>query len=397
MRPKWIKNGVTHIGQLSAGKVLLSTYFNIQVLLLEFKEPDVSIHAQRYTQALDKLNKAILKANVQACCRQDLKHHENYVQYKLIKNAHNNIVDKIHCIPHRNVLLSSSKLDTEKSLVLRDLSSANGFQVYSHPQAAIQAQAAPSLGAPVPSRTMRRRVAEGHLGSWRPLLVLPLTPTHRRLRLEWCRARGNWTAAEWNQVVFSDESRFNLSSDDNRVRVWRPRVERLNPAFALQRHTSPTAGVMVWGAIAYNTGVSPSIDPWHHDSPVGVTCFDFNTTHNIVATGSKDFLVRVWEIQCSSKPDKVLGGHRAVIADVRIHEKRNFVLSLCKEREVRMFDLKTGSCLHTVGIRVPLSLPHLQYGNSALHISCHDSDHVLVTISDVTTRMCLDGLEEKFL
>ncbi|GFW53969.1 transposable element Tcb2 transposase [Trichonephila clavipes] len=54
-------------------------------------------------------------------------------------------------------------------------------------------------------------------------------------------------------VERSDESRFNLRSDDNRVRVWRPRGERLNPAFAVQRHTAPTAGVMVWGAIAYNT------------------------------------------------------------------------------------------------------------------------------------------------
>ncbi|GFV47902.1 transposable element Tcb2 transposase [Trichonephila clavipes] len=88
--------------------------------------------------------------------------------------------------------------------------------------AAIQAQVVPSLGAPVSSRTIRKYLAEGHLGSRRPLLVLPLTPTHRPLRLEWCRARGNWTAAEWYQVVFSDESRFNLSSDDNRGRVWRP-------------------------------------------------------------------------------------------------------------------------------------------------------------------------------
>ncbi|GFX06327.1 transposable element Tcb2 transposase [Trichonephila clavipes] len=71
--------------------------------------------------------------------------------------------------------------------------------------------------------------------------------------IEWCHARGNWTAAEGNQVVISDESRFNLSSDDNRVREWRPRRERLNPTFALQRHTSPTAGVMVSGALAYNT------------------------------------------------------------------------------------------------------------------------------------------------
>ncbi|GFU89058.1 transposable element Tcb2 transposase [Trichonephila clavipes] len=50
-----------------------------------------------------------------------------------------------------------------------------------------------------------------------------------------------------------DESRFNINSDDNSVRVWRPRGERLNLAFALQRHTAPTAGVIVWNAIACNT------------------------------------------------------------------------------------------------------------------------------------------------
>ncbi|GFY14561.1 kunitz-type serine protease inhibitor bitisilin-3 [Trichonephila clavipes] len=85
------------------------------------------------------------------------------------------------------------------------------------------------------------------------LYVLPLIPTHRRLRLEWFHARGNWTAAECNRVVFSDESSFYLSSDDNRVRVWRSRGERLNPAFDLQRHIVPTAGMIVWGSMAYNT------------------------------------------------------------------------------------------------------------------------------------------------
>ncbi|GFV55940.1 transposable element Tcb2 transposase [Trichonephila clavipes] len=33
-------------------------------------------------------------------------------------------------------------------------------------------------------------------------------------------------------------------SDDNRVRVWRLRGERLNPGFVLQRHTTPTASVI---------------------------------------------------------------------------------------------------------------------------------------------------------
>ncbi|GFT11469.1 transposable element Tcb1 transposase [Trichonephila clavipes] len=88
-------------------------------------------------------------------------------------------------------------------------------------------------GVRVSTRAIRRHLAQGHLGSRRPLSVLPLTPKHRRQSLEWSSTRRNWTAAEWNQVVFSDESRFNLCSDDNRVRVWRPRGERLNHAFAL--------------------------------------------------------------------------------------------------------------------------------------------------------------------
>ncbi|GFY05374.1 transposable element Tcb1 transposase [Trichonephila clavipes] len=64
-------------------------------------------------------------------------------------------------------------------------------------------------------------------------------PTASSAAIQWCHARGNWTKAEWNQVVCNDESRFNLSSNDNRVRVLRPRGERLNPAFALQRRTAP--------------------------------------------------------------------------------------------------------------------------------------------------------------
>ncbi|GFX49166.1 HTH_Tnp_Tc3_2 domain-containing protein [Trichonephila clavipes] len=56
--------------------------------------------------------------------------------------------------------------------------------------AAIKAQVASSIGAPVSSRTIRRRLAEGHFGSRYPLRVLPLTQNHRRLRLYWCRETG---------------------------------------------------------------------------------------------------------------------------------------------------------------------------------------------------------------
>ncbi|GFW11338.1 transposable element Tcb2 transposase [Trichonephila clavipes] len=58
---------------------------------------------------------------------------------------------------------------------------------------------------------------------------------------------------EWNQVGFSDKSRFNLSRDDNRVCVCRPRGERFHPTFALQRHTL--------GGRCLQYTVTPSIDP----------------------------------------------------------------------------------------------------------------------------------------
>ncbi|UYV85075.1 Transposase [Cordylochernes scorpioides] len=58
---------------------------------------------------------------------------------------------------------------------------------------------------------------------------------------------------EWHRVLFSDESRFCLSSDSRRVRVWRRRGERSNPAAIVERPTVRQRGIMVWGAIAYDS------------------------------------------------------------------------------------------------------------------------------------------------
>ncbi|KAJ4440838.1 hypothetical protein ANN_10685 [Periplaneta americana] len=96
---------------------------------------------------------------------------------------------------------------------------------------AILRQLAPLLQAPVSARTISRTRLKK---SW----------SHGAL----CRERQTWTAEDWNRIVFSDESRFSLSSDDGRVRVWRPRGARLNPTFAVARHTAATAGVLVWGS-----------------------------------------------------------------------------------------------------------------------------------------------------
>ncbi|GFT91154.1 transposable element Tcb2 transposase [Trichonephila clavipes] len=109
------------------------------------------------------------------------------------------------------------------------------------------------VGVAIVPQTISRHLAEANLKFKRPFRALPLTPEYRQLRLQWCQARSMWNVTDWQKVVFSDESRFVLGTDDNRVRVWRRSGERYNSPHTVLRHTARTAGVMVWGAIAYDS------------------------------------------------------------------------------------------------------------------------------------------------
>ncbi|GFU64926.1 transposable element Tcb1 transposase [Trichonephila clavipes] len=61
----------------------------------------------------------------------------------------------------------------------------------------------------VSARTIRRRLQQSGLSARGSLLSLPLTRNYKRLRRQWCDERRMW-AAEWNEVVFTDESRICL-------------------------------------------------------------------------------------------------------------------------------------------------------------------------------------------
>ncbi|GBN31445.1 hypothetical protein AVEN_138911-1 [Araneus ventricosus] len=52
------------------------------------------------------------------------------------------------------------------------------------------------VGVPVVPQTISRRLAQANLQSKRPVRVLPLTPKHRRFRLQWCHARATWNATD---------------------------------------------------------------------------------------------------------------------------------------------------------------------------------------------------------
>ncbi|GFW80362.1 transposable element Tcb1 transposase [Trichonephila clavipes] len=68
----------------------------------------------------------------------------------------------------------------------------------------------------VSARTIRRHLQQSGLSARRPLLGLPLTQNHRRLHRQWYDER-RMCVAEWNEVVFTDESRICLQHHDGRI------------------------------------------------------------------------------------------------------------------------------------------------------------------------------------
>lgn len=86
----------------------------------------------------------------------------------------------------------------------------------------------------------------------RPYIGPILSQRHRTARLNWTQLHYRWRRAQWNRIVFTDESRFNLSHHDGRVRVYRRRGERFADACVLQRNRFGGGSVMVWGGIMAN-------------------------------------------------------------------------------------------------------------------------------------------------
>ncbi|GFV48383.1 transposable element Tcb1 transposase [Trichonephila clavipes] len=86
-------------------------------------------------------------------------------------------------------------------------------------------------------------------GRSHPHLSAPLH-NHRRLRRQWWKERMMW-AAEWNEVVFTDESHICLQHHDVRIRVWRHHGGMMLKSCVMHRHTGPEPGIMVWGGIEY--------------------------------------------------------------------------------------------------------------------------------------------------
>ncbi|GFW42479.1 transposable element Tc1 transposase [Trichonephila clavipes] len=100
--------------------------------------------------------------------------------------------------------------------------------------------------------TVARRLRGGGLYARRPVVCVPLTRQHRTARLQWCREHHNWTEQDWACVLFSNESRFSLSSDCRRQLIWRESGTAYRPENIQEKDRYPTCSIMVCTGIMIN-------------------------------------------------------------------------------------------------------------------------------------------------
>ena len=110
-----------------------------------------------------------------------------------------------------------------------------------------------ATGVNISRRTVGRRLHEAGLRSRRPAVRPILSAINRRRRLAWARQHVTWTRQQWGRVLFSDESRFTLSFNDGRLRVWRRQGERYADATVQEHNRYGGGSVMVWGGMSLGT------------------------------------------------------------------------------------------------------------------------------------------------
>jgi len=109
----------------------------------------------------------------------------------------------------------------------------------------------------VSSNTLRSHLYEigfhGRVGVRKPLV----TERNRTKRLCWAKERQGWSS-EWDCIIWSDESKFELFRGDGRRWVWRRPHERYDVDCLIPTMKSGQDGVMVWGCFTKD-GLGPLV------------------------------------------------------------------------------------------------------------------------------------------
>lgn len=87
----------------------------------------------------------------------------------------------------------------------------------------------------------------GRIGKRKPFV----SENNRQKRLKWCRERKFWNE-EWDNIIWSDESRYLLFENDGQQWVWREPHEKYDVDCLVPTVKSGNNGVMIWGCFVKN-------------------------------------------------------------------------------------------------------------------------------------------------
>jgi transposase len=102
-----------------------------------------------------------------------------------------------------------------------------------------------ALHLPCTARTTRRRLDEAGLHGRVARSVPMWTPEHIRKRLSFAEGYARWTAADWESVIFSDETHIELNQH-GQVWVQRPVGAAFDPQYVAP-HKLHSGRVTLWG------------------------------------------------------------------------------------------------------------------------------------------------------
>ncbi|GFX60093.1 transposable element Tcb2 transposase [Trichonephila clavipes] len=107
-----------------------------------------------------------------------------------------------------------------------------------------------ATGTTVSTQNVRNRLHDVGLYARRPMVCARLTSRHHRDRRQWATEHVTWRRNEWSNVLFSNESRFSVHSDNRRIFIRRDRGSRNNPAFVRESVRFGGGGMLVYGGIS---------------------------------------------------------------------------------------------------------------------------------------------------
>ncbi|XP_050294962.1 WD repeat-containing protein on Y chromosome-like [Anthonomus grandis grandis] len=102
----------------------------------------------------------------------------------------------------------------------------------------------------------------------------------------------------------------------------------------------PQAGLLM-------TDVTDSKNVYTYKVTAGVWCFALEETTHIVATGSPDCLIRLWNPFVPHRPTCLFYGHHTGIVQLVFQDNGKMLYSLSKDKSIKVWDIAVQTCLQT--------------------------------------------------